>query len=323
MNSIDLGWGEPFCVRDVLTKHYKKQFKVNISDLSYSADDGNKELIEVTRSFLKDTTGIDYKYIIITNGTTNALNIALREMKRKGKINCYTNEYFFPYYPDIIYKNKLNQINKLGTTCNLILNSKENCVLLDSPSNPFGSFYNYDCNNVIWDSVYHNNVYLNTEIKNIPKHCVNCGSYSKFLGLTGVRVGWIATNNEDDYKKYAYDNLYENCTISTLSQLYVLDIMNTINSYYFSKEAREVINNNRDELNRISYLFNNITVPRDGMFYCVWTTKKTYDIIKKANVKVIELDNDGNRYLIRFNLAQRNDLTRQAVDSIIKIADSK
>lgn len=322
MSKIDLGWGEPFCVREALQDHYRKDFKIKIKNLSYSSDNGNEELVEITREFLKQSTGIEYKYIAITNGTTNALNIVLRVMKKKGKENCYTNKHYFPYYPDIIYKNGLNQINELQSTCNVILNKKENIILLDSPSNPFGSFSTYDVKDVIWDSVYHNDVYLNTH-NNVPNHLVNCGSYSKFLGLTGVRVGWIATNNEKDFKKFCYDSLYENCTISTISQLYVLDVMKTINWYYFSKDAKDLINNNRGELNRISYLFNNETVPRNGMFYCVWADKKVVDIIEKANIKYVPLDEENGKHLIRFNLAQTNKLTKKAVDSIIKVDSSK
>lgn len=321
MSKIDLGWGEPFCVREVLEKHYRKDFKINIKDLSYSSDNGNEDLIKITKKFLKESTGIDYKYVTITNGTTNALNIVLRNMKKKGKENCYTNEHFFPYYPDIIYKNNLNQINKLETTCNIILNKKENLVLLDSPSNPSGKFSTYEANDIVWDSVYHNDVYLNS-YDVAPNHTVNCGSYSKFLGLTGARVGWIATNNEKDFKKYCYDSLYENCTISAISQLYVLDLMKTINWYYFSKDAKELINNNRNEMNRLSYLFNNTPVSRDGMFYCVWADKKAKDIVEKANITYVPLDEESGRFLIRFNLAQTNDLTKKAVNRIIKCDSS-
>jgi aspartate/methionine/tyrosine aminotransferase len=321
MSKIDLGWGEPFCVRDVLKKHYKKNFKINIDKLSYAEDYGNQDLIELTREFLKQSTGIDYKYIIITNGTTSAINIVLRTMKKAGKVNCYTNEYYFPYYPDIVYKNGLNQVKKLESTCNLVLNKRENLTLLDSPSNPFGKFSTYNIDNVIWDSVYHNDVYLNEHVV-VPNHIVNCGSYSKFLGLTGARIGWIATNDKNQYNKYCYDSLYENCTISNISQLYLLDVMSTISWYYFSKDSKELINNNRNELNRISYLFNNQVVPKNGMFYCVWADKKSYNIVNKANVKFIKIDEENDKHLIRFNLAQKNDLTKKAVNAIIKVDDS-
>lgn len=313
---IDLSWGEPFCVREVLDSLYLSNIRPNILNMLYAPDQGNTELIKKIKSFLKDQTGIEYNYIIITNGTTGAINIVLRAFSRQGKVNCYTRSTFFPYYPPIIEKNGYNHIKDLENTCNLILKDKKSVVLLDSPSNPYGKSDYYDAPCVIWDSVYHNKVYINTKA-HVPNHIVNCGSFSKVFGLTGSRVGWIATNNEDDYKDFLYENLYENCTISVPSQDLILDILNNIDIDDFLSKSQEYINKNRNQLNRLKGIFNGAIVPDNGMFYVIIADDYIRDVIKRANIKVVDLGNN----LLRFNLAQFNYLTKEAVERIIKIVE--
>lgn len=313
---IDLSWGEPFCVREILDSMYTNNVKSDVKNMLYAPDEGNNALISKIKEFLKNQTGIDYKYVIITNGTTGAINVVLRAFSRQGKTKCYTRSTFFPYYPPIIEKNGFEHIKKLETTCNMLFNKKDSIILLDSPSNPEGKSSSYDSEFVIWDSVYHNNVYI-SEKAIVPKHKVNCGSFSKALGLTGSRIGWIATNNIEDYEDFLYENLYESCTVSVPSQDLILDILNNLDMDLFLKKSKDAIEKNRNELNRLKGLFNGRLVPNNGMFYVVEADDYMKDVIDRANVKVVDLGNN----LIRFNLAQLNDLTKEAVDRIIKIVE--
>jgi aspartate/methionine/tyrosine aminotransferase len=314
-------WGEPFCVREALKHYYKRSMTkpVNIDELQYCLDDGNEDLINLTRWFIKETTGIEYKYIVITNGTTGAINVALRVMAKEGKKNCYTHKYHFPYYPAIIEKN--NYKHKIGLYRNheKQLNSSSAVGLVDSPSNPAGDLllYSDHKNNIIWDSVYHNPVYVNT-IPVIPDHRVNCGSYSKVFGLTGVRVGWIATNSQEDYEAFRDENLYELCTVSVPSQELLLDIFDNMDLNNFMRSAKYRVNNNREMWDRIKGLFDNQEVPENGMFYPAWADPIAYKLLDKLGFTYVEMDNKGKDKYLRFNLAQTNDITNQAVRYLIK-----
>lgn len=321
MSNFDFGWGEPFCVREALKHYYKRKVHkaVDIDSLKYPPDDGDQDLIDLTRWFIKETTGIEYKHIIITNGTTGAINIALRALAKEGKSVCYTHKYHFPYYPQIIEKNGYRHQTGLYRDHEQQLGRDSVIGIVDSPANPTGDlllYYDHK-NNIIWDSVYHNPVYINT-IPVIPDHRVNCGSYSKVFGLTGSRIGWIATNSEEDYKKFSDENLYENCTISAPSQDLLLDIFDNMDLNNFMRSAKYRVNNNREMWDRIKDLFDNQEVPENGMFYAAWADPIAYKLLDKLGFTYVTMDSKGNDKYLRFNLAQTNEVTDSAIRFLLK-----
>ena len=318
---MDFGWGEPFCVREALKHYYKrKSFRaIDIDSMGYQADEGNPELIELTRKFIEDQTGIKYKHIIITNGTTGALNVVMRVLARaEARDLCYTHRYVFPYYEHIIKKNGYEHLAGLYKDHERQLGRKKVIGIVDSPSNPEGDLllYSDHKNNIIWDSVYHNKVFINT-IPVKPDHRVNCGSYSKCFGLTGARVGWIATNSDSDFKLFKDENLYENCTISFANQDLMIDIMNNTDLENFMRAARYRVNNNRECFDRVAYLFDGQPIPENGMFYSAWATPYTVRMLDKLGILYILLDSDGKNKFLRFNLAQTNDITKKAIRYIL------
>jgi aspartate/methionine/tyrosine aminotransferase len=317
MSELNFGWGEPYCVRECLEHYYKKKnymVLIDIKNAGYSNAEGNLQLINSIKKIIKYTTGIEYKYILITHGTTGAINVVLRSLAKEGKNICYTHEYYFPYYPFIIEKNNYEHKKGLGIYHEKNLSKKNTVGLVDSPSNPDGNLFLYtdNLNNIIWDSVYHNQVFINT-IPILPDHRVNCGSLSKLLGLTGLRVGWIATNNEEDFKKFTEENLYENCTMSFYSQQLAVDIIESVDFDNFTRSAKYRINNNRELFDRVKHLFDNQEVPENGMFYPAWTSPYTCQLLDKLGISYVKLDESGKDKLLRFNLAQLNEITQKAI----------
>jgi aspartate/methionine/tyrosine aminotransferase len=320
MIEYDFGWGEPFCVREALKHYYINPMRsCNIDDMGYSPDPGNEKLIDYTRRFIEQTTGIRYNHIIITHGTTGAINIVLRVLAREGRNICYTHKYYFPYYPQIIEKNGYKHETGLYRQHQEQLKHSNTVGIVDSPSNPTGDLLLYSdiSNNIIWDSVYHNPVFVN-DIPVKPDHRVNCGSYSKVFGLTGARVGWIATNSESDYEEFLAENLYENCTMSVNSQKLIIDILEKMDLDNFLRSAKYRINNNREQFDRICYLFDGQAVPNNGMFYAAWATPYTCKLLDKLGVGYVKMDQEDKNKYLRFNLAQTNELTKKAVRYIMK-----
>ena len=321
-NEFDFSWGEPFCVREALKHYYTRQKlrNIDIDAMMYSPDDGNAKLVEYTRKFVAETTGITYDHIIMTHGTTGALNIVLRALKRQENRDiCFTHKYHFPWMPEIITKNGYEHRTGLyrDHVKDLIFSNRVGIV--DSPSNPEGDLllYSNTNNNIIWDSVYHNPVFINS-IPVKPDHRVNCGSYSKVFGLTGARVGWIATNSQSDYELFRSENLHEISTMSFNSQSFILDVMDNTNLDQFMLSSKYRVNNNREMFDRICYLFDGQSVPENGMFYAAWATPYTQRLLDKIGVKSVELDQEGKNKFLRFNLAQTNDLTKKAIRYIMK-----
>lgn len=310
----DLSWGDPVVVREILNNYYKQPLSViDIPNISYPPYHVDTELTLL----LQKITG--YKHIIITAGTTGAINSVLRVLKAEGRTECITTEPYFPFYPDIIKKCGMN--HHTGYTANRLPPHKK-VRLMDIPSNPWGHIYNVTDtdNNVVWDSVYANPVYMNTQISLSIQHRVSVSSLSKWLGLTGLRLGWIGTNNKEDFEKFYDDVLYETCGISILGQNLALDILKKVDLDSFSKEAGSRINMNREEFLKLQGFFDGQIIPVNGMFFPAWVDDKAIQIIDRANVKFIKLDTMGDSTLIRFNLAQNNKITRDAIKAI-KTAD--
>ena len=316
----DFAWGKPYFLLEILEKHYTpKLVPHDIKNMSYGPDRGLEKLIEITKKMIKDTTGLEYENIIITNGATQGINVLLRVLKKEIAFNggprfdsVMTSQHGFPYYGEMIKKAGFKRIKHESFDLSVF-----QCIrLIDSPSNPIGK--QYDCafgNNftTIWDSVYHSHIYTDNTLK-IPNHMAMVGSYSKLLGLTGARIGFIATNLHSLAKNCAHENLMENSTISIPSQELIIDIMEKIDLNDFIIAGRNSLNNNREEFRKIEYLFDNQPVPEVGMFYCVHADNKALEIIKKCGIKYVDL---GDNF-IRFSLGQTNQITKDGIKSILK-----
>lgn len=89
-------------------------------------------------------------------------------------------------------------------------------IVINSPNNPTGYVLNSEEINAITETARKNNILifcdevykgLNQDDKNIPcfsdvyENAVSLGVMSKAYGLSGLRIGWIATQNKDIYDK--------------------------------------------------------------------------------------------------------------------------
>lgn len=317
----DLGWGNPYCLLEILSNLYRPRLLgTKITDLIYEEDEGNEELIQYCKQITKQETGIDYKHVLITNGATQALNSIIRAWSKTNATieSVITSELGYPFYPTMIDKASLKQI-KVDFHKPFKAEKYSSIIMVDSPSNPLGYQFTVDKtdNFIIWDGVYHNKIYnANTFIQ--PKHDVFVGSFSKLLGLSGARVGWLATNNKNFFDLFKTDSLYENATVSKVSQDLVLDILNNINLNYFMSYGMNSLDLNREELQKLSYLTGS-DVQKIGMFYCAEIDDKLFDLFDRAGIQYVVFNRKNGNKMIRLNIAQTNEIIKKAVDSILKI----
>ena len=316
MKKICLGWGEPVACREVLSQIYRPpENLIKLKTMEYAPDGGDPELIEEIQEYLMRTVGRTYKHIIITNGTTPAINVVLRTFKRyDGITSVSTNKNYFPFYPEMIEKNGL--IHKKQHNGN----GFDSIKLIDMPSNPTGNMSQaWFGDKTVWDSVYYNRVFINSPMLAIRPHRVNVGSLSKVFGLTGLRIGYIATDSDLDYIRFAKENLHETCSVSVPSQEIAKHLLQHIDYESFFRRANMAINYNRDSLDEISYLFDGQAVQKNGMFYATYADNKALEIVDKALVNYVVLSDKGQDRFVRFNLGQNNELTKKAVKQILRM----
>lgn len=329
MNSIlnkkfDLSWGNATCVRQAFLKGLSSKsvlVPLNETNLAYTPHEGDPKLIEITRRVIERQVGPTYNYILLTNGATGGVTIALRAFAQKGCKDAVTrNPPYFPLYPGMINAAGLKHVIESQTK------DWDNPVILwDSPSNPQGFIedtFHTGCYPMIHDAVYHNRVYTYGNYKALPCD-VLVGSYSKLLGLNGLRTGWIATNDPLLYERMKYLVTSEYCGLSSASNA----VLNSVLADYptnkewddFETDARANLDDNRTQFSRLEKYFGDQRVYRNGMFYYGPVDSACARLLERSGIIWTKGWSLGtNDDFGRFNLAQDCKLVRDAVKTVLK-----
>ena len=327
---IDCAWGDPYFLLEILQNLYEPGLyaPLSIKDCNYAPDLGEEKLLKYCRDITKQTTGREYKYFCITNGATQAINSTLRSWYNNKIIDIvWTSKLGYPFYPNMIAKTGL--IHRKANLSKYMINdlkiNADFAVIIDSPSNPLGeqtilntNFNNSKCK--IWDAVYHNKIYNACPIIQ-PNHEVYISSFSKLLGLTGARIGWLATDNKQYFDIITSDSLYENATVSKPSQRLVIDILDQLDLDHFMLLGKNSLDQNRQIVQKLSHLIGT-DVQESGMFYCAEVDQKILDIFDLANVKYVVLK-EGSEQYIRLNIGQTSDILNKLVNRIQSIDAKK
>jgi aspartate/methionine/tyrosine aminotransferase len=325
VKEYNLGWGHSVAVRQAFLQGIPKTSILNLHDdalMNYGAHEGDARLIEVTRKVIERQVGPTYNHILLTNGATGGVTIALRAYAQRGCLTALTRGApYFPIYPAMIKASGLRHVMDKPA---------ENCfrpvLLIDSPSNPYGDVTeNLQPSDftvpVIWDAVYHSRVYTSGNYKPLGGD-VLVGSYSKLLGLNGIRTGWIATNDSLLYARLHDLVTAEYCGLSNLSSAVLLSALkNYEDSHWwnvFETRARLKLDDNRNEWSKLQRYFGH-EVKSTGMFYYSYMDSSCQKLLEKSGIswtKGSALGTDDNYG--RFNLGQDCTLLKHAVREVLK-----
>lgn len=309
--AFDLGFGDPVCVRESLMEMYSLPMSlIKLEHMAYPNPMGNDELV---RELVGFKSLIGSEKVVITTGTNQAINVILRVLKRQGKTTVSKNTPSFMYYNDIIDKSGMVRENGWS--------SSSDVALFDWPSNPDGAMsdnWKFFKNDYIWDAAYNTPTYINIQQPDPVGWRFKVAGFSKLIGLSGLRLGWLVCKNKSDLDLVSDELKYENCGISSVSQSIALDVLKKLDFDLFYKKSNTRINLNRESLEKIKRIFDNQSVPVNGMFYPVRANKKSLSILEKAGIVYTTLEDDKEP-LVRLSLGQSNSLTESAVKSIIKV----
>lgn len=318
----DMGWGNSVAVRQAFVANVNVQtgfYKEDLLKFDYPDHFGDPELVEITRQVIKRQIGLDYKHVLLTNGATGGVVISLRGYASMDYQYCHTrNAPYYVRYPRMIEASGLMHVQE-----DHAIFKRESVLLLDIPSNPLGlttPFVDTPLIGVpvLLDGVYLNRVYTPGTIT-APPHDVFVGSYSKLLGINGIRVGWIATNDDLFYLLLKELVASEYCGLSTASTEILKNALSQFNWLNFETEARQKLDYNREEWGKMERYFGKFPTSPLGMFYFGPTDKKCRQLLEKAGIQytpgsVLGVNDDYGR----FNLGQDCDLTRNAVRAMLK-----
>jgi len=318
---IDLGWGNSVAVREAFLDTYHGNpmvlAKEELLKFDYPTHEGDPELVEITRSVVERQTGRKYKHLFLVNGATGGCVIALRAYNQAGFDFCVTRPApYYIRYPNMIKSSGMTQIQHNPNHSNT-----KSVTLLDLPSNPLGLQTPISLlakMPTIIDAVYYSGVYM--QVRGIlPEHSVMVGSYSKLTGVNGIRIGWLAT--DDDLMAERFRDLVtsEYCGLSRASSDILKHTLQGFNWDRFEAAARFKLDCNRSEWELLEKFFDGTPVLGIGMFYYAPMDQKAQDIFTKANIgwtKGSAMGTDDG--FARFNLGAKTESIFETVRRVLK-----
>lgn len=327
----DFSWGDTRALREIMSQAMSSvgiTANVPWHNFGYPAHEGDPDLILYTRKIVENLTGHEYKYILITNGATHALNAFIWALKIPGygNQNLLTNKMYFLFYPGIATNHGLMHIPSDDLLC-----KNHDIAIVDSPSNPEGRIFSGGSSlNTVWDAAYYTPAYCGVRtngqlkcVKSIPNHMAMAGSFNKLTGINGLRVGWLATDNISIYQNALEYIEHDICGVSYPSQHMALQIMKYIDLDKFYSDAKNIIDSNKTEIAKLGHIFGNQPIPQHGMFALFEIDKKLSKLLGKASVKFMPGSACGDtRNSARFNLSNSNQMTKEMIKAVLK-ADSR
>lgn len=202
----NLAVGEPFFLRRHLTLVSAGLYaNPQPEDLQYPHDLGLPELIDELKARHAPGT-----HIVVTTGAKQAISAAIYALKKKflhdqerkgfvmepGDAMVLRHEApYWPSYPTMAALGGLDFASRLVADSNSLLR-QWSINVTTSPNNPDGRVeFDKDTRFDIWDAAYAHPVY-GWDFRE-PKHRISVWSAAKLLGLSGLRVGWLATREPE------------------------------------------------------------------------------------------------------------------------------
>jgi aspartate/methionine/tyrosine aminotransferase len=289
--------------------------------MDYPVHSGDPELVKITRQVIQRQIGKGYRHVFITNGATGADVIALRAYAQKGFKVCRTRK--APYYsrfPGMIAAAGMVHWTVEDGGWNQIHDTT--VLLVDLPSNPIGTFdgVGFHSGPIILDAVYYNNVYCGHEKRDSYGHNILTGSYSKLLGINGVRLGWIALDDDLLADRISKLLTAEYCGLSVPDAWIVRTYLEDLNWDNFESRANMYLNFNRTDFSKLEKFFGGVPIPKVGMFYYAPVDKLCAKLLDEAGILYTKGSLMGaSDDFGRFNIGQDMGMISEAVKTILKI----
>jgi len=334
---IDSSVGEPYIIRKHLFDMFTWDEDVGAVDLSYPFPQGYEPLVKM----LEDKHQAP---VIITNGAKQALGGAFYSLQKMGKIRMGMRKPYWALIPPLAEMHGIvPTFPKQDVDChpNLTIakfkddfNPKDlDSYLCINPNNPDGWVSN-DIENLyllfeshkipfIFDGAYYHDMYMQGTY---PKHKqlgdVQIYTFSKSLGLSGLRLGYAVCHNTEFYKHMSAYMEAMTVGVSTISQRYLYNLLQSMNQdpeLVRSFEERcflSLLENKKECLNinpEVLELPSNFTdIP--GMFgWCKVGPKADFN---KAKIHFVGGKLFGAEDMIRINLAFENHVIKDIVNRL-------
>lgn len=268
--------------------------------------------------------------IIITNGGMCAIDLIYQNLDVQ---DIYIPKYYWGCYVNIMNIRGIKYVTyeNLNYLRDNLKNLKNSAVTICDPNNPVGNKYddnelldlvkllNDNETAVVWDGPYRR-VFYEEETDNFYENLLQydnvviAESFSKSIGLSGQRLGFVHTNNKEFNDELAIRLQYATNGINTFSQILVEKILTTPEGIAAGKDFRK--KTTEDIYKNIEYLIKHKLLLEElytdsmpiGIFVIV---NKSFDELLKYNIASVPLTyftlnkEEGEKYA-RINIAVPN-----------------
>ena len=318
----DLSWGDPRVIRQALQKTLGYNFagsSVLIESLGYTPHLGEPALIRICKNLAERISGHRPKHLVLTCGATGAVHAALHALKEPWTDYVVTNRRYFPIYPSIITTSDLIHIDyaKRDKLARNGAPERSFISLVDSPSNPEGIVDIFDSVD-IFDAAYASKTYTHTNAAP-ASYKVMCGSLAKITGLSGLRLGWASTDNDEIAESMNRFVISSYVGLSKLSMDFAIEILEVLELDEFEVLSAKYLDDNREQVQKMLYRFGQGQVPARGMFAIIQLGKAEKKALERANVKWQPGTSWGeDESWARLSLGQSREIIKAAVKAVLK-----
>jgi len=259
---------------------FMKDFDYNQKSVQqYGGNDGDSKLVEV----IKDKFHLQNHHVLTVPGGMATLDLVINSLSDE---NFLIPKYHWGSWNKILKIHNKN-IQEFDDFNIQDFKPESGVVMLCYPSNPTGwspkfedlkKFINYAKEKeitVILDLPYY---YLFNELDNqiyelFYDNVIVLSSFSKSMGLSGLRIGYIATKNTELYNSLKIRSLYKYNSISTVPQQIITRLLSTYEGNLALKNYKEVtksnVQKNIEYLNERGFLFGEYPSVPTGPFAIV------------------------------------------------------
>jgi len=319
----------------------------------YAPTKGIPELLQQLENKLKTTNNIETVWkdnIILTNGGSQALNLAFASIFNPGDEIVISSPNFISYfYLSAFFDLRIIEIERKSDFSPDIdkikqsITDKTKAILINSPNNPTG--YSLNANELqeiveivkthdlylISDEVYENYLYDESKhtspasLKNMFERTITLNAMSKLYSATGFRLGYVAANKEiiDTMEKY---HQYTVAGTNHAAQYGFLEALKMDNSFF--NEILKSFNERRLLVyNRLSEMGFEVVKPK-GAFYVMPKINEfgltgaefSKRVMKDQAVAIVPGNIFGSysEYMLRMSYATKLERLVEAMDRVEK-----